>query len=80
MASAEGRGLGSPLRLLAELSLPDVVDGTEAELVGARGDEAVDGDGGRLGLDAGQQDRPGGVWNDRKYFWVLTCMRRSLAN
>lgn len=66
VSNTEGRGRGSPLRLLAELSLPDIVDGTEAELVGAGGDQAVDGHCGRLGLDAGQQDRPGSVWNTEK--------------
>lgn len=34
--------LPSPLRVLAELSLPHVVDCTKAELVGARGHQALD--------------------------------------
>lgn len=32
----------SPVRVLAELPLPHVVDRTETELVGARGDQALD--------------------------------------
>lgn len=50
-----------PVRLFAELASADVVDGTQAELVGARRDEAADGNASRLRLDVGQQHRPGGV-------------------
>lgn len=59
----KGSSFGSPLRLLAELPLPHVVNGTEAELIGARRDQAVDHHRRGLGLDIGQQDRPGSICN-----------------
>lgn len=58
-----GRGRGSPVRLLAELSLPHVIHGAEAELIGTRRDQAIDRHCRGLGLDAGQQDGPGSVCN-----------------
>lgn len=57
--------LPSPLRVLAELSLPHVVDGTKTELVGARGHQALDHHGGSLGVHAGQEHGPGGIYKDR---------------
>lgn len=57
--------LPSPLRVLAELSLPHVVDGTKTELVGARGHQALDHYRGSLGVHAGQEHGPGGIYKDR---------------
>jgi len=54
----------SPLGLLAELPLAHVVNGTEAELIGARRDQAVDRHRYGLRLDIGQQDGPRSVWNE----------------
>lgn len=71
-----GRGLGSPLRFLAELSLPHVINGAQAELIGARRDQAVDRHRRGLGLDAGQQDGPGSVWNrEQAAFFHLPAAR-----
>lgn len=50
-----------PVSLFAELASAHVVDGTQAELVGARWDEATDGDPGRLWFNVGQQHRPRGI-------------------
>lgn len=68
--TATGRGRGSPVRLLAELSLPHIINGTEAELVGTRRDQAIDRHCRGLGLDAGQQDGPGSVWNTQQQLLV----------
>lgn len=58
-----GSGLSSPVCLLAELPLPHIINGTEAELIGARRDQAIDRHRHGLWLNAGQQDGPGSVWN-----------------
>lgn len=54
-----------PLRVLAELSLPHVVDSTKAELVGPCGDQALDHHGSSFRVHAGQEHRPGGICRDR---------------
>lgn len=58
-----GSVLNSPVSLLAELPLAHIVNGTEAELIGARRDQAIHRHRYGLGLDIGQQDGPGSVWN-----------------
>ena len=55
----------SPLRVLAELSLPHVVDSAKTELVGPCGDQALDGHRGSFRVHAGQEHRPGGICRDR---------------
>lgn len=47
-----------PIGLLAELASAHVVDGTQAELVGAGRDEAADGDPCGLRLDVGEEHGP----------------------
>lgn len=53
--------ISSPVSLLAELALANVVDGTQAELVRACRDQPVDRYSSRLWLNVGQQDRPRSV-------------------
>lgn len=55
----------SPLRVLAELSLPHVVDSAKTELVGPCGDQALDHHGSSFRVHAGQEHRPGGICMDR---------------
>lgn len=50
-----------PVSLFAELASAHVVDGTQAELVGACWDEASDGNPSRLWLNIGQQHCPRGI-------------------
>ena len=63
----------SPLRVLAELSFPHVVDGTETELIGARGNQALDRHRGSLGVHTGQEHSPGGIYGHRgwRQRWAL---------
>lgn len=56
-----GSVFSSPVGLLAELPLPHIINGTEAELIGARRDQAIDRHCYGLWLDIGQQDGPGSV-------------------
>lgn len=56
-----GSGWSSPVCLLAELPLPHIINGTEAELIGARRDQAIDRHRCGLRLDIGQQDGPGSI-------------------
>lgn len=57
--------LPSPLRVLAELSLPHVVDCTKAELVGACRHQALDHHRGSLRVHTGQEHGPGCIYEDR---------------
>lgn len=55
------RGQYQPVSLFAELASAHVVDGTEAELVRARWDEATNSNPGRLWFNVGQQHCPRGI-------------------
>lgn len=50
-----------PIGLLAKLASAYIVDGTQAELIGARRDETTNDHAGGLRLNVGQQHRPRGV-------------------
>lgn len=62
----------SPLCLLAELPLAHIINGTEAELIGACRDQTIDRHCRGLRLNTGQQDGPGSIWNQRELkFYTL---------
>lgn len=54
-----------PLRVLAELSFPHVIDCTEAELVGTCGNQALDGHRGSLRVHTGQEHGPWSIYRER---------------
>lgn len=58
--------LYSPVCLLTELPLPNIINGTEAELIGASRDEAVDRHCCGVRFDIRQEDGPGSIWNKAK--------------
>lgn len=55
-------GFSSPVCLFAELPLPHIINGTEAELIGARRDQAIDRHCCGHRLNIGLQDGPGSIW------------------
>lgn len=77
-----------PVSLFAELAPTHVIDGAQAELVGARWDEATNSNPGGLWLNVGQQHCPRGIWDgedehkDRAVGnnkWIVNDLVRALA-